>query len=83
MTLICPKCGQTIDRENDVEGTYKDLLAELSRKRVIGLWSTMGYVTEDNLDKRKRFQIDAVTTDKIIEFLKIIEYDSLNGTEKE
>ena len=74
MTKICPRCGQTIDQENDVPGTFKYLLKKMRQRRILGLWGEIGYVTMDDLNKRKRIELDADTTDKVVQFLELIEY---------
>lgn len=75
MVDICPRCMQPLphEKENEIESDLKSLLIALEEGMLVGLWGTVGYVTTDDIDKRKNVELHAAHVGALLRLLKLME----------
>jgi len=93
MTDICPRCLQPLphEKENEIESNLKELLQAMGEGKIVGLWGDVGYVTMDDIDKRKNVELHAAHVGAFLHLLQLLEtiknievYDGLGmGDENE
>lgn len=73
MTNICPKCMQPLpeEKENESDVTLQQFLHDDVMGRVVGAWGRLGYVTEDDLNKRKFVDIHAAHVGAFLNLLHL------------
>ena len=78
MVSVCPHCMNAI--EKPTETSYDDYVNDHKDEKILGLWSVFWYVTTDDLDDRKYFQLDAIRTHTVLDVIAMGEYLSLRPT---
>ena len=73
MTDICPRCLQPLphEKENESDVTLQQFIHDKNMGRVIGAWGRLGYVTEDDLGKRKFVNIHAAHVSAFLTLIQL------------
>ena len=79
MNEYCQTCGAIIP-----DGQSKELL-DISKdeRKIVGLWSKIYYVTEDEQDERKGVFLDATRTEAMLKIMWVLGQRSLFTTKDE
>ena len=69
MVTLCPRCERPYEEET--ESTIEEMIKADREGNLLGAWTKVYFVTNDDLDDRKFFQLDAVLTSQMLGIFQV------------